>query len=121
MGDYYDNPELRITGISRDRLAEALRLALSGRIHSYIIDSKAGLILRYEAEGGTPITDYVDISNFVWSWLRSSQKSVANYENERGDAANAPGWIVYVGEWGHIVNDIGSACAIKPFWCWIGK
>ena len=125
MPDYYGNPELRVTGYSRQRLELALNLALmDSRSTAYVIDPAAGLILR-SGSGGTAIPDFLKISDLVWSWLPKAQKDETLYANElydeRGDTINKPGWLIYVEFWGFVADDHDAICGIKPYWCWIGK
>jgi hypothetical protein len=128
MPDYYGNPELRVSGLGRQRLEMALSLALGNdRPTSYVLDPTAGLILRSGGSGGTAIPDFLKISDLVWSWLQKAQKDETLYANEpydfvdRGDTINEPGWLIYVEFWGFVADDRDAICGIKPYWCWIGK
>jgi hypothetical protein len=123
--DYYGNPELRVTGYSRERLEQALNLALiDQRPTSYVIDPIAGLILR-SGPGGTPIPDSLNIADLVWTWLQKAHGDEGLYDNERydngGDTIDEPGWLVYVEFWGFVADDRDAICGIKSYWCWIGK
>ena len=124
MRDYYDNPELRVSGYSRQRLELALNLVLlDQRPTSYVIDPTAGLIL-CSGPDGTTIPDFLKISDLVWSWLGKAQKDKTLYANEPydgGDTIDEPGWLIYVEFWGFVADYRDAICGIKPYWCWIGK
>ena len=37
------------------------------------------------------------------------------------DGSNSRGWRVYVGDWGHVGDEMYAICAVKPVFLWHGK
>ncbi len=69
---------------------------------------------------------HIDMTEIVWNWLMDDFAQGVEPLSEwcgdmRHDGHNSTGWQVYLEDWGHVDNDWGTICAIKPAYMWHGK
>lgn len=128
----FDNVIFRVNGDGVHMLETALELTLLQRRASgfkcWKFSPKHGLIL---ASYGKDFHEFpVPISaeqaaKMVFKWLSSPECKDVPYgdgcEEADIDGDIDEGWEVYCEGWGHVDNEDGAICAIRPACLWVGK
>jgi hypothetical protein len=124
-----DNPELRISGETKERLAIAFSLARYRKAIGYAIHPEKGLILfwvtpkpesaHYRSFGFEMEEDA--LVEFIWAWLQKVDYNAYEEEPLDCDAEAYKTWLVYSEAWGYVAGWHSACVAILPRWGMSGK
>jgi len=132
-----DNRIFNVNGSGEKMLLDALNLVFlqegeNCKIEGWSESKEHGLILHWYAPDSnteislfpTPLTS-ADCLPIVLQWLAgdfADTVELSQWCNDFDhDGSNSKGWQVYCGDWGHVGNNHGAVCAIKPAFMWHGK
>lgn len=134
-----DNKLLNVNGKGEDLLAMALKFAFNqdgyreSTCSSWEQSKTHGLILyAYHSDSSDrPINDFPSKLTadqclpIIQSWLSGEFAETVELspwcDDCDHDGHNGKGWQVYLEDWGHVDNQWGVICAVKPAFMWYGK
>jgi len=128
----FDNRVFRVNGSNMENLKKALELVMSSEYDGQpkqpesVSKNEKGLIFHWHEKGGPPIVpltlDVVfEMAKAYLSETKPNSVELGEWEsNLDHDGHNAPGWIVYTGDWGQLESH-SEGFAVKPVYLWYGK
>lgn len=139
-----DNFQIDVTAEGRESLSKALEIAFE---HNASGPAKSFQVVTLKSEEYNHVPKDLDGKTafvFRWAEKQPNETSVSNLpfkldaagatefatrwlaEQDYGDpldhdGSNGKGWRVFIGFWGHLMEDRYAICAVIPWWAWYGK